>query len=116
MEQPRPPRAYLAFLGVALLQFGLLVVVLHTHVKLPTAAIYALVLWRLARGGHIAWTLLLAVNVVLSLAALAIIGSGTGVAWGNVLLLVIPGLIMVSLLLSAPMRRHVGLSRSQPAH
>ena len=58
--------------------------------------------------------LLLAGNLLASLAVLAIIGNGTGVLWGNVATIVIPSVIMVSLLLSAPMRRHVGLARIPP--
>jgi hypothetical protein len=44
-------RAYLIFLAVALLQFGLIDWVTHTRVVAAGAAFYALLLWRLARGG-----------------------------------------------------------------
>jgi hypothetical protein len=113
VEPSRLPRAYLIFLLVDLLQLGLLVLLVgHTRVVPAAAAIQALLLWRLARGGPIAWMLLLAENLVESLALLAVIGNGTEVMWGNVAVLVIPSLIMVSLLVSAPMRRHVGLART----
>ena len=111
MEPTPPPRAYFILLAMALLQFGLIVLVSHTRVVFAGAAIYALLLWRLARGGPIAWMLLLAGNLLASLAVLAIIGNGTGVLWGNVATIVIPSVIMVSLLLSAPRRRHAGLAR-----
>jgi hypothetical protein len=60
--------------------------------------------------------LLLAWNVFASLAVLGLIGNGTGVLWGNVGIMVIPSVIMSWLLLSAPMRHHVGLAGSPPAH
>ena len=111
----RLPRAYLFFLAVDLLQLWLMMVAMHTRVVPAAAAIQALLLWRLARGGSIAWMLVLAENLLGPLAVLAIIGNGTGVMWGNVAVIMIPGLTMVSLLLSAPMRRHVGLARTHPA-
>jgi hypothetical protein len=118
VEQPRAPRAYLIFLAVALLQFGLLVLVAHTRVQRPAAvAIYALVLWRLARGGPIAWMLLLVVNFGLALlTTLGLAGNPTtGVLWGNVAIIAIPSLVMTYLLASTPMRRHVGLAHSPAA-
>ena len=117
MEQSRLPRAYLALLAVALLQFGFFVVVAHTRVKPAGAAIYALLLWRLARGGAITWTLLLVANFLLvSLTTLGIGSGGAGVLWSNVAMIVIPSLTMVCLLLSAAMRRHVGIARTQPSY
>ena len=103
MESARLPRAYLIFLAVALVQFGLIVLVTHTSVT-AGAVLYALLLWRLARGGSVAWFLLLGWSGFASLTALSVIGNGSGVLWGNVAVMVIPGAIMVSLLLSAPMR------------
>ena len=100
---------------MSLLQLGLLVVVAHARVLPAGAAIQAVLLWRLARGGAIAWTLLLAENLFVSLPALAVIGNGTGVIWGNVVVLVIPSLIMACLLLSAQMRQHVGITRHHAA-
>jgi hypothetical protein len=114
VEPSRLPRAYLICLAVALLQVGLIVLVTHARVVPAAAAIQALLLWRLARGGPIAWMLLLVENLFTSLAVLAGIGDGSGVLWGNVAVLVIPGLTMVGLLLSVPMRRHVGLARTPP--
>jgi hypothetical protein len=114
MEATRPPRTYFVFLAAALLQFGLIVGASHTRVVFAGAAIYALLLWRLERGGPIAWTLLLAGNLLALVAVLAIIGNGTGVMWGNVAVTVIPSVIMVSLLLSTPMRRHVGVAGKPP--
>lgn len=115
MQPIRPPRAYFMFLALALLQFGVMVLVSHTRVVFAGAAIYALLLWRLARGGPIAWMLLLTWNLLASLAVLAIIGNGSGVLWGNVAVMVIPSLAMVSLLLSVQMRRHAGLARRPAA-
>ena len=115
VEPSRPPRAFFIFLAVALLQFGLLTLMGHTRVASAGAAFYALLLWRLARGGPIAWMLLLAWNLFASLATLAGVGDGSGMLWGNVAVLVITGLTTVWLLLSLPMRRHVGLARTPPA-
>ena len=114
MEPTRPPRTYLIFLAMAMLQFGLIVLVSHTRVVLVGVAIYVLLLWRLARGGLIAWTLLLAGNLLTVVATVAIIGNGAGVLWGNVAAILVPNVIMVSLLLSPPMRRHVGVARRPP--
>ena len=114
MDRSRPPRAFLVFLAVALLQLGLFVLVAHMRVVIGAAAVQAFILWRLARGGQIAWVLLLIECLWMVVPVLAI--GSSGLIWGNVAVLVIPSLVMLWLLVSAPMRRHVGLARPRPAH
>jgi hypothetical protein len=77
-----------------------------------------LLLFGLTRRSVLAWSLLVLMETfpLLALAGL-VFSNGGQTMWGNVAVMFITGLPVVAVLLSRPMRRHVGLTgRSAPSH
>jgi hypothetical protein len=111
MPDWRLPRVYLLYVLLTVLQpvvflaFGAI-----KHVSATGSVLALLLLIALGFGSRIAWGLLIVVNAIPVVAALAAIGGHT--LWRNFALTLITGVVLEAVLLSVDMRRHVGGRRS----
>ncbi len=114
--KPRLAPIYLVFVALSGLQAGLAFSVSSVSDTRPgLVALWAGTVVCLGFGSRTAWWLLLFINTVPLLAALAVAMTSAPWAWGAGLWVLIPtGVAIEATLLSASMRRHVR-GRAQPA-
>lgn len=102
------PRVIWLYVALQIAQAALfeLVGALSGPINERGTAFLVLVLLGLAYRSRIAWTLLLVMNAWLTLAVVAIVGSGD-VLWSHVAVAVGTGVVLVAVLVSHQMREHV---------
>jgi hypothetical protein len=110
----RPRNGYLAFVGLAILQPVLFVLVGALHLNTRGIAFEFVLLVALAFRSRIAWVLLIVLNAIPLLAVLAVIGGGH-VQWTHVIVMVLTGVSLETALLSQAMRQYVGRTPNAPS-
>ncbi|HEX8977226.1 MAG TPA: hypothetical protein VF781_11990 [Solirubrobacteraceae bacterium] len=117
MREWREQRIWWAYVIAEALQLVLFNVVMGAQVGMGGVWFMAVLLFGVRRRWHLAWVILVLVNAVPTLAALAVFAPGagaSGILWTNFIVLVLTGLLLETLLFSPAMRAYVGLSR-EPA-
>ncbi len=110
MEGWRLPRVFWLYVLLSVLQPVLFVWVgAIQHLNTRGIWFVVLLLVGLAYGSRVTWLLLLLVNGVPLVFMLPILGAG--VIWSHVMVAALTGMALVWMLLSRPMREHVGRRR-----
>jgi hypothetical protein len=105
------PRVVALYGALTTLQLACFAVLIDTSFSGGGVFFMALLVFGLARRWRIAWSLLVLIDAfpLLALAG-AILSNGGEMLWGNIAVMLLTGLPLEAILLSRPMRRHMGFA------